>query len=132
MLRLHATYVTQLLVYCAGQEIPNSTMTLGHRVLHNFGIHQDAYLYWLGVGMLAGYVVLFNTLYTLTLTYLDRKLPAPILHSPVELSCEMLLFDGTLKVQDGVQTGLKCSSSSHSPRKATSSHIRRSSCSEEF
>ncbi|KAG0620558.1 hypothetical protein M758_4G225500 [Ceratodon purpureus] len=52
-------------------EIPNSTMTLGHKVMHNFGIHQNAYLYWLGVGTLAGYIILFNTLYTLALTYLN-------------------------------------------------------------
>lgn len=56
-----------------GQDVQNSTMTLGHKVMHNFGIHQDAYWYWLGVGTLIGYMILFNALYTLTLTYLDRK-----------------------------------------------------------
>jgi hypothetical protein len=71
-------------------------MTLGHKVMHNFGIHQNAYLYWLGVGTLAGYVVLFNTLYTLALTYLDRKLSAPIPHSLGELSFKLFLFDGAV------------------------------------
>lgn len=52
-------------------ETLNSTITLGHKVMHNFGIHQDAYWYWLGVGTLAAYTLAFNTLYTLTLTYLD-------------------------------------------------------------
>ena len=76
------TSLIKLFVHCVGQEIPNSTMTLGHKVMHNFGIHQDAYLYWLGVGTLAGYIILFNALYTLTLTYLDRKQPDPIPHKP--------------------------------------------------
>ncbi|KAG0593524.1 hypothetical protein KC19_1G336100 [Ceratodon purpureus] len=51
--------------------IQNSALTLGHKVMHNFGIHRDAYWYWIGIGTLAAYTILFNALYTLTLTYLD-------------------------------------------------------------
>lgn len=75
-------------------------MTLGHKVMHNFGIHQNAYLYWLGVGTLAGYIILFNTLYTLALTYLNRKLPAPF--SFVELSLVEFFFNDLVRIEDDV------------------------------
>jgi hypothetical protein len=42
-------------------------------VLFNSGIPAHAYWYWIGLAALVGYVFLFYTLYTLALTYLNRK-----------------------------------------------------------
>jgi hypothetical protein len=67
------------LIHSIEQKIQNGTLTLGHKVMHNFGIHPEAYWYWIGIGTLAAYMILFNTLYTLTLTYLDRKHALPSL-----------------------------------------------------
>ncbi|XP_074271811.1 pleiotropic drug resistance protein 1-like [Silene latifolia] len=44
---------------------------VGKAVLEARGIFTSAYWYWIGLAALAGYVVLFNGLYTLALTYLN-------------------------------------------------------------
>eukprot|EP00246_Nothoceros_aenigmaticus_P017929 TRINITY_DN90_c0_g2_i1.p1 TRINITY_DN90_c0_g2~~TRINITY_DN90_c0_g2_i1.p1 ORF type:complete len:1193 (+),score=203.08 TRINITY_DN90_c0_g2_i1:284-3580(+) len=46
------------------------TVTVGRRVLESRGIFADANWYWIGIGALAGYMVLFNILFALALTYL--------------------------------------------------------------
>lgn len=55
------------------QPIQNSTYTLGEKVLINNGVFPHAFWYWLGVAALFGYMILFNTIYTLALTYLNRQ-----------------------------------------------------------
>ncbi|KAJ1688210.1 hypothetical protein LUZ63_019600 [Rhynchospora breviuscula] len=50
--------------------LPGSTETLGVQVLKSRGIFPEAKWYWIGFGALIGFVVLFNGLYTLALTYL--------------------------------------------------------------
>ncbi|KAK4359611.1 hypothetical protein RND71_021840 [Anisodus tanguticus] len=51
-------------------DAPGSTDTLGVVVLKDRAIFPDAYWYWIGVGALLGYIVLFNFMATLALTYL--------------------------------------------------------------
>lgn len=48
-------------------------MRLGEAVLRRYGLFTESYWYWIGVGALFGYTILFNLLFTLFLTYLDRK-----------------------------------------------------------
>jgi hypothetical protein len=55
------------------QAVENSPLTLGEKVLHNFGVQQEAYWYWAGIGAVFGLTVLFNVVYALSLTYLNRK-----------------------------------------------------------
>ncbi|KAA8525358.1 hypothetical protein F0562_007224 [Nyssa sinensis] len=50
---------------------PNSTEPLGVLVLKSWGVFPEAHWYWLGVGALIGYVLLFNFLFTLALALLD-------------------------------------------------------------
>ncbi|XP_062163795.1 pleiotropic drug resistance protein 1-like isoform X2 [Alnus glutinosa] len=50
---------------------PNSTEPLGVLVLKSRGVFTEAYWYWIGVGALIGYILLFNFLFTLALHYLD-------------------------------------------------------------
>ncbi|KAH9622500.1 hypothetical protein KSS87_017391 [Heliosperma pusillum] len=53
---------------------------LGKTVLDSRGIFTNAYWYWIGLGALVGYVLLFNVMYTITLTYLNPiGKPQPIL-----------------------------------------------------
>ena len=54
-------------------EVMISTDTLGVQVLKLRGLFAEAYWYWIGVGALLGYVFLLNGLFSLALTYLDRK-----------------------------------------------------------
>ncbi|KAK4388918.1 Pleiotropic drug resistance protein 1 [Sesamum angolense] len=51
---------------------PGSNESVGVSVLKSRGIFPHAYWYWIGVGALIGYVLLFNFLCTLALTYLNR------------------------------------------------------------
>uniref|UniRef100_A0A7N2R4L1 ABC transporter domain-containing protein n=1 Tax=Quercus lobata TaxID=97700 RepID=A0A7N2R4L1_QUELO len=51
--------------------LPNSTEPLGIEVLKSRGFFPHAYWYWIGVGALIGFVLLFNAAFTLALTYLN-------------------------------------------------------------
>lgn len=47
--------------------------TVGYNVLQSHNLPAGDYWYWLGVGILLVYALLFNNLVTLALTYLNRK-----------------------------------------------------------
>ncbi|XVF24885.1 hypothetical protein REPUB_Repub13aG0166000 [Reevesia pubescens] len=51
--------------------IPLATEPLGVLVLKARGFFTEAYWYWIGVGALVGFILIFNLLYTLALTYLN-------------------------------------------------------------
>ncbi|KAK8988611.1 hypothetical protein V6N11_029994 [Hibiscus sabdariffa] len=53
------------------QVIPFTTESLGVLVLKLRGFFTEAYWYWIGVGALVGFILVFNLLYTLALTYLN-------------------------------------------------------------
>jgi ABC-type multidrug transport system ATPase subunit/ABC-type multidrug transport system permease subunit len=69
--------------------IANSAHTLGQQILINSGVFPKNYWYWIGVAALMGYVLLFNTMYTFVLTYLNRKLNQFL--SPTAHSCNKAL-----------------------------------------
>ncbi|KAM1795532.1 hypothetical protein ACFX11_035867 [Malus domestica] len=50
--------------------LPNSTEPLGVAVLKSRGFFTEPYWYWIGAGVLAGYMLIFNIFFTLALTYL--------------------------------------------------------------
>nr|AOF42830.1 ABCG/PDR subfamily ABC transporter [Petunia x hybrida] len=50
---------------------PNGTEPLGDAVVRGRGFFPDASWYWIGVGALIGFTVLFNILYSLALAYLN-------------------------------------------------------------
>ncbi|KAL5697556.1 ABC transporter G member 36 [Ranunculus cassubicifolius] len=49
----------------------NPSVRLGLQMLNNFDVYARKYWYWIGVAALAGYVVLFNVLFTVSLMYLN-------------------------------------------------------------
>ncbi|KAI3830813.1 hypothetical protein MKW92_006041 [Papaver armeniacum] len=51
--------------------LPGMSETLGEAVIKSRGFYADPSWYWIGVGALLGYVILFNLLFTLALTYLN-------------------------------------------------------------
>ncbi|KAH9714822.1 ABC transporter G family member 40 [Citrus sinensis] len=51
--------------------LPNTTEPLGVQVLKSRGFFTDAYWYWLGLGALAGFILLFNFGFTLALSFLN-------------------------------------------------------------
>ncbi|XP_019173606.1 PREDICTED: ABC transporter G family member 32-like [Ipomoea nil] len=48
-----------------------TTLSLGEMLLKARSLFSEDYWYWIGIGALLGYTVLFNTLFTLFLTYLN-------------------------------------------------------------
>ncbi|GMN21500.1 hypothetical protein TIFTF001_045511 [Ficus carica] len=50
---------------------PNSTEPLGVAIMKSRGFFPHAYWYWIGIGALFGFVLLFNICFTLALTYLN-------------------------------------------------------------
>ncbi|RZC53605.1 hypothetical protein C5167_012465 [Papaver somniferum] len=51
--------------------LPGMNETLGEAVIKSRGFYADPSWYWIGVGALLGYVILFNLFFTLALTYLN-------------------------------------------------------------
>lgn len=47
--------------------------TLGVLILKVHGFFQSDYWYWIGVGAMVGFILLFNFGYVLALTYLNRE-----------------------------------------------------------
>lgn len=69
-----------------------STEPLGVGLLKSRGIFLEAHWYWIGVGALIGYILLFNFLYTLALKYLDRKCPSFML-SNLNFGANLLMLE---------------------------------------
>lgn len=51
----------------------DNTTILGVAILKNFNIFAEKNWYWIGVGALIGFTLLFNVLFTFALMYLNRK-----------------------------------------------------------
>ncbi|KAE8718417.1 Pleiotropic drug resistance protein 3 [Hibiscus syriacus] len=67
--------------------LPGSNESLGIKVLKSRGFFHDPKWYWLGLGGLVGFILLFNFLYTLALAYLKpfEKNQAVISETPEEI-----------------------------------------------
>lgn len=55
------------------QFLPNATKPLGVQILESRGFFTHAYWYWIGIGALVGFVFLFNILFAVALSYLNRE-----------------------------------------------------------
>ncbi|KAK7336924.1 hypothetical protein VNO77_17477 [Canavalia gladiata] len=104
--------------------LTNSSEPLGVEVLKSRGFFTQSYWYWIGVGALIGYTLLFNFGYVLSLTYLNpiRKHQAVILDEPQ--SNEQ---NGGSKREANVLKHVKYSFSQHSNRVRNGENIRRNS-----
>ncbi|KAK2651460.1 hypothetical protein Ddye_011316 [Dipteronia dyeriana] len=67
----NAIMVNEFLGHRWDKILPNSTKTLGVAVLKSRGFVTEAYWYWLGVGAMIGFILLFNVGFTLALTFLN-------------------------------------------------------------
>ena len=52
--------------------LPNLTEPLEVEIMKSNGFFPYEYWYWIGVGELIGFILLFNIYFTLALTYLNR------------------------------------------------------------
>ncbi|XP_065865622.1 pleiotropic drug resistance protein 1-like isoform X2 [Euphorbia lathyris] len=66
----NAIVVNEFLGKSWSKVLPNSTEPLGVQVLNSRGFFMQAYWYWIGVGALVGFTLLYNFLFTLALTFL--------------------------------------------------------------
>ncbi|GAV89906.1 PDR_assoc domain-containing protein, partial [Cephalotus follicularis] len=55
-------------------EVCSEIQSFGYNILHSHSLPDGEYWYWLGVGILLLYALLFNYLVTVALSYLNRKL----------------------------------------------------------
>lgn len=53
-------------------QLTSQNTSLGIQVLEIHGLFHEDYFYWISIGSLIGFTVLFNLGYTLALTYLNR------------------------------------------------------------
>lgn len=60
------------------QKLPGQNVSLGVEVLTSRGVFPEAKWYWIGFGALIGYLFLFNILFTLAITYLNREYTSTI------------------------------------------------------
>ncbi|GJN34172.1 hypothetical protein PR202_gb22816 [Eleusine coracana subsp. coracana] len=67
----NAISVNEFLGASWNKTIPGFTEPLGKLILESRGLFPEAKWYWIGVGALFGYVLLFNILYTVCLTFLN-------------------------------------------------------------
>jgi hypothetical protein len=63
-------------LFCGAMQIPpgNSTKPLGVQVLESRGQFAEAYWYWIGVGALVGYIIIFNIGFTLAIAFMPGEL----------------------------------------------------------
>ncbi|KAH9714763.1 ABC transporter G family member 40 [Citrus sinensis] len=78
---------------------PNSIESLGVQVLKSRGFFAHAYWFWLGLGALFGFVLLFNLGFTLALTFLNRlEKPRAILTEESESNEQDSTIGGTVQL----------------------------------
>jgi hypothetical protein len=78
---------SNLLTYllCGSMQIPpgNSTKPLGVQVLESRGQFAEAYWYWIGIGALVGYIIIFNIGFTLAIAFMPcESIHTPLPHDP--------------------------------------------------
>ncbi|TYH70699.1 hypothetical protein ES332_D05G134700v1 [Gossypium tomentosum] len=109
--------------------LPGSNVSLGVEVLNSRSFFPDSYWYWIGVGGLIGFVLLFNFVFTVALTYL-----APFEKNKAVISDEPESDDQVNGVGVGgsIQLTNQESSSSHVNRSEIQDDIQRSTSSMSF
>ncbi|KAI3789672.1 hypothetical protein L2E82_02474 [Cichorium intybus] len=71
MYAMNGIVVNEFLGHSWDRVLPNSTESLGVRVITSRGFFPYAYWYWISVAALIGFMILFNIAYTLALTFLN-------------------------------------------------------------
>ncbi|KAK8947941.1 putative pleiotropic drug resistance protein 2 [Platanthera guangdongensis] len=76
--------------------LPGSNETLGVTILKSRGIFTEAKWYWIGVAALLGYVLLFNFLFTLSLTFLkSMRRDQPVISEEILKERQMNILKNT-------------------------------------
>ncbi|KAK2651448.1 hypothetical protein Ddye_011304 [Dipteronia dyeriana] len=120
----NAIVVNEFLGHSWDKIVPNSTDTLGVAVLKSRGFFPEAYWYWLGVGALIGFTILFNFGFTLALTYLN-----PFDKAQMVISEEAQSDDDDNRTGGAIQLSTRGSSSGHRSLSGSGDEIRRRSSS---
>ncbi|KAF3331775.1 ABC transporter G family member 44 [Carex littledalei] len=73
MYAMNALSINEFLGHKWKHYAEGATEYLGIQVLKNRGLPTEAKWYWIGVGALIGFVIIFNFFFTVALSYLKRK-----------------------------------------------------------
>ncbi|KAL9440125.1 hypothetical protein AB3S75_018895 [Citrus x aurantiifolia] len=110
----NALAVNEFLGKSWGHVPPNSTEPLGVVILKSRGLFPNAYWYWIGVGALLGYVLLFNFLFTVALKYLDPfGKPQAILSEEALDNKNACKTEEPVELSSGVQSSYDRGNESH-------------------
>ncbi|KAK8584757.1 hypothetical protein V6N13_138706 [Hibiscus sabdariffa] len=109
--------------------LPGSNESLGIEVLKSRSFFTEAFWYWIGVGGLVGFVLLFNLGYTLALTFLN-----PLEKNRAVISDESESNDlvNGIRVGRGIQLTSQENNSSHVNRSEIQDDIQKSTSSKSF
>ncbi|KAK8641769.1 hypothetical protein V6N13_011143 [Hibiscus sabdariffa] len=107
--------------------LPGSNESLGIEVLKSRSFFTEAYWYWIGVGGLVGFVLLFNFGYTLALTFLN-----PLEKNQAVIADESESNDQANGVGGSIQLTSQENSSSHVNRSEIQDDIQKSTSSKSF
>ncbi|EOY26604.1 Pleiotropic drug resistance 12 [Theobroma cacao] len=105
---------------------PNVTESVGIEVLKARGFFQDPHWYWIGVGAMIGFTLLFNFGFTLALTYLNSFEKPRAVISKDSVSNEQ---ENGVGAGGSIQLSNYESSSSHATKSEIQDDIRRSTSS---
>lgn len=75
-----------------------SASTVGTAFLKSRGMFTSGYWYWLAIGALIGFIILFNILFVLSITYLNRKLHILIRTSIFHFLCDLFSYANQIPV----------------------------------
>ncbi|XP_047320053.1 pleiotropic drug resistance protein 1-like [Impatiens glandulifera] len=99
----NAIIVNEFLGNSWHQSFPNTNQTLGEVLMISKSFFHQARWYWIGIGALIGYIILFNLFYTLALTYLNPiSKPQTILADVPDIEAETNNEHGTNKKKRGM------------------------------
>uniref|UniRef100_A0ACD5VEC7 Uncharacterized protein n=1 Tax=Avena sativa TaxID=4498 RepID=A0ACD5VEC7_AVESA len=115
---MNAITVNEFLGHKWNKVVPGSSETLGVDVLKSRGFFTEAKWYWIGAGALLGYVLVFNVLFTVALSYLK----------PLGKS-QQILSEDALKEKHASITGEIADDSSSSTSAGNMINSRRNSAS---
>uniref|UniRef100_A0A2P2K9X4 Uncharacterized protein MANES_04G106100 n=2 Tax=Rhizophora mucronata TaxID=61149 RepID=A0A2P2K9X4_RHIMU len=116
----NAVLVNEFLGHSWSHNGPNSSEPLGVQVLKSRGFFPYAYWYWIGVGALIGFVVLFNGCFVLSLTYLNSfGKPQTVMSDEDETEKTGKKTGGAIQLSEGSshKTNIENDEASHAKKK---------------
>ena len=82
-------------------QVISGNTTAGMQTLESRGLNFDSSFYWISIGALIGFTILFNAVFILALTFLKREFFFPLLTLPLRMISRnvKLITDTLINIQ---------------------------------